>query len=140
MDTQKSYKKPYVEPVKGSWWLSHKVYIIYTIRELTAVFSFLIAAELLVFCAAAASMKSEAQPFIESFIQHPAVIILNIISLIAVLFHTVTWFNLMPKAVRFFRSRRPEDTRMIPEKFWIILLWSLTAVASALITLVLIYA
>jgi fumarate reductase subunit C len=110
------------------------------IRELTAIFSLWIAVELLVICAATAFMGTENQVWIARFIQHPVVIGLNLVSLVAVLFHAVTWFSIMPKAVRIFRSKRPEETRLIGPKFWIILLWSLTLVASGLVSLALIFA
>ena len=145
MDTKSSYRKPYIAPVKSTWWLNNKIYLKYIIRELTSVFAFWVTAELLVICIFSVMMPGSndpsnsinAQAAISDFIQNPIVIALNILSLAAILFHTVTWFNLMPKAVRFFRSSRPEETRLIPPAFWISLLWGCTAVASVIITLVL---
>ena len=145
MDTKSSYRKPYIEPVKATWWLRNKTYLKYIFRELTSLFTLWIAIELLVIIILAVIMPEpgnpwnsiDAQAAISDFIQNPIVIGLNILSLIAILFHTVTWFNIMPKAVRFFRSRRPEDTRLIPPVFWISLLWGCTAIASVIITLVL---
>lgn len=140
MDTQKTFRKPYHPQVKRTWWMSKPAYIKYMVRELTSIFSLWIAVELLIICILAALMMEDAQQYISGFIQNPVVIILNIISLIAVLFHAVTWFNIMPKAVRIFRSKDGSDTRMLPAKFWIALLWGVTCVASVIIPLVLIYA
>ena len=140
MDSQKSYRKPYHPQVKRTWWMSKPASITYMVRELTSIFSLWIAIELLIICILSAWMKGDAQQYISDFIQNPVVIILNIISLIAVLFHAVTWFNIMPKAVRIFRSKDQSDTRMLPPKFWIALLWGVTCVASVIIPLVLIYA
>ena len=140
MESQKSYRKPYQSPVTGKWWLEKRVYTKYMIRELTAVFTLWMAVELLILCMFPVFTGDDAQMYISGFIKNPVVIILNIISLAAILFHAVTWFNIMPKAVRIFRSKDPADTRMIPAKFWIGLLWTVTCVASVIITLVLIYA
>ena len=134
-----SHRKPYRTPVKRLWWLKNRVYLKYMIRELTAVFCLWVAVELLILCIA---LNCSADPglWISEFVQKPWVIGLNIVSLAAILFHAVTWFSIMPKAVRVFRSKRPDDTRLVPAKAWIALLYAVMLVASAIIFLVFTFA
>ncbi len=135
-----SHRKPYIREVKRSWWLSNRVYTRYMIREGTAVLSLLVSLELLAICLITVIFPDNAQTIIVTMIQHPAIIIFNIIALLAVMFHTVTWFSLMPKAVRVFRSSSPKETRLLPAHFFLISLWLVTIVASAIIALALIFA
>ena len=135
-----THRKPYIREVKATWWLVNRKYKIYMIREATAVMSLLAALELLAFCIVAYVMPEEASRIIASILQNPAVIAFNIIALLAVMFHLVTWFAIMPKAVRMFKPGPSHDTRMIPNSFWIILLSLTTLVASALIAFALIFA
>ena len=39
----KSYRKPYVRPVKANWWTDRSFYIAYMLREGTAVWAVLVA-------------------------------------------------------------------------------------------------
>ncbi|MBQ9394457.1 MAG: fumarate reductase subunit C [Proteobacteria bacterium] len=135
-----SHRKPYIREVKRSWWLSNPTYKRYMLREGTAFFSLLIAIELLAFCLIPVIYPENGAEYIAGLIQNPAIIILNIIGLLSTLYHAVTWFNVMPKAVRLFRSRDPKETRLVPARFFIVLLWSLTICASAVIALALIFA
>ncbi len=135
-----SHRKPYIREVKRTWWLSNGFYIRYMIREGTAFFSLLIAIELLAFCLIPVIYPENGAERIAALIQNPAIIILNIIGLLSTMYHAVTWFNIMPKAVRLFRSRDPKETRLVPARFFIVLLWSLTICASAVIALALIFA
>lgn len=128
-----SHKKSYVRPVKATWWLKNSTYIKYMVRELTAVFSFWCAIELLGFAIAIALMGPEAQNWISRFLQNPAVIAINIVSLPAVLFHTYTWYNILPIGVRVFTSRDQANTNMIPRKPITLTFWGITCIASALI-------
>ena len=136
----KSYRKPYIREVRRSWWMSSPSYIKYMIREATAVLNLIVSMELLAFCLIAAFDPDNAERTISALIQTPAIIILNIIALLAAMYHTVTWFNLMPKAVRIFQPYPPQGTRLIPAGFFVIILWCITLLASAIIALVLIFA
>jgi fumarate reductase subunit C len=136
----KSYRKPYIREVSRSWWMSDPFYIKYMIREATAVLNLIVSIELLIFCLIAAIDPNNAERTISDLIQSPAIIILNIIALIAAMYHAITWFNLMPKAVRIFQPYPPQGTRLIPAAFYIIMLWCITLLASAIIALVLIFA
>ena len=51
--------------------------------------------------------------YVNSFLGNPLVILLNIIILGSQIFHAVTWFNLMPKAVRIFMNKN--STELLPD-------------------------
>ena len=51
--------------------------------------------------------------FVQDFLSNPIVIVLNILALAAQLYHMVTWFNLMPKAVRVFMNKN--STELLPD-------------------------
>lgn len=129
----KSYRKLYVRPVKANWWTQKGFYTLYMIREATSVLGLWVALELIILMLL---------PFLgiqsHSFLSNGLVILLNIVSLAAVLFHAFTWFNLMPKAVRMFTNGQPTNTKLIPPAAFITALWVGTAVASIVIAVVLI--
>ena len=122
----KSYRKPYVRPVKANWWTDRGFYIAYMIREATAVLAVVVALELLV-------LSCMSQESIVAFLKNPLVILVNILSLASVMYHTITWFNLMPKAVRMFATKKPTDTKLIPAKLIVSAEWLGAAVAFAVI-------
>lgn len=112
----KSYRKPYVRPVKANWWTDRSFYIAYMLREGTAVWAVLVALELLVLSFPGTN--------VDAVLSNPLMIIINLISLVAVLFHALTWFNLMPKAVRMFATKKPTDVKLIPAKLIVTGLWA----------------
>ena len=111
----KSYRKPYVQPVKANWWTDRAFYIAYMLREGTAVVALWVALELIYFALLAVLTPQSAIEYVAAFIKSPIVIILNIIALVSVLYHALTWYNLMPKAVRMFLTNNPTDTKLLPE-------------------------
>ena len=125
-------RKPYIRKTGPAWWAGRGVYIRYMIREMTALFALWLAAELLI-CALAAATGENAADWIASFIRHPGVIAMNIISLVAVTYHTVTWFCILPEGVRVFRTHRPDDTRLVPRRWISAACYGVTLVASVLI-------
>jgi fumarate reductase subunit C len=78
----------------ATWWLHNRHLVLFMIRELTAVFVAAYAVFLLVLLYQ--SNRDEKQ-----FYQIPdaLALVLHLIGLAFVLFHSVTWFNLTPKAV-----------------------------------------
>ena len=94
------------------------------LRELTAVTALFAACEMVLgvflfaMCnldAAAPATSTTAAPyvwFVTCFLGNPLVIILNLGALAAAIFHAITWFNLMPKAVRLFMNKN--STELLP--------------------------
>ena len=90
------------------WWLGRPSYTRFIVRELTSVFVAYTAVVLLVQLWSLARGPEAYDQFL-SWLQLRPVIAVNIVVLAALLFHTVTWLNLAPKALvlRFGGRRMP---------------------------------
>jgi fumarate reductase subunit C len=133
----KSYRKPYVRPVKANWWTDRAFYIAYMLREGTSIFGLLVALECFAIIWAIAIGGLSGIGFAMKLVSNPIVVIINIISLVSVMYHAYTWFNLMPLVVRVFKSNAPTETKLIPAKPMVIALWGCWVVACIVIGLVL---
>ena len=80
------------------WWTSRWANIKFISRELTSVF---VAgyAVVLMFYIRSILQGPEAFKEFSSVMRSPLVIVLHVIALSGLLFHSVTWFNLAPKAM-----------------------------------------
>ena len=124
MSEVKSFRKPYNPPVKKlTWWLENPFYIYYMVREGTAVLALFAVLEILfgIFMLALCELTPNQSltgvaPYVwylQNFLGNPVIIALNVIILVSQLFHAVTWFALMPKAVRVFMNKN--STELLPE-------------------------
>jgi len=95
--------------VSTYWWLDRTPYVKFILRELSSIFvAFFVVITLLQI--RALGQGPQAYPAFQQRLQAPIMIVLNIISLLFVLFHTITWFNLTPKAIVLrVRGRRLPD-------------------------------
>jgi fumarate reductase subunit C len=80
------------------WWLGRWAYLKFILRELSSIFVAWFVIETLMQIHAL-SQGPLAYADFEDFMRNPFVIALNLISLLFVVFHTITWFNLAPKAM-----------------------------------------
>ena len=91
------------------WWLGQWQYLKFIIRELSSVF---VAAVVVMTLLQLRALRNgpEAYARFEHKLQSPIVIAGSLISLFFVVFHSITWFNLTPRAmpVRFNGKRLPE--------------------------------
>ena len=123
MAEAKSFRKPYHREVSWNWWTKNPFYVRYMLREGTAVMALFAVLEILlgVFLFALSAYGDPEDPdtvapymwWATDFLGNPVVIALNIVTLGAQLFHMVTWFNLMPKAVRVFLNKN--STERLPD-------------------------
>ena len=90
---------PYHRPMAPTWWLTNRAYFLFMVRELTSVFivAYLILFLLMLYKLA---MGREAYEAYLRFLASPEMIVFHVLMLAAALFHTVTWFNLTPMAMR----------------------------------------
>ena len=95
--------------VSTYWWLDRTPYVKFILRELSSIFvAFFVVITLLQI--RALGQGPQAYPAFQQQLQAPIMVVLNIISLLFVLFHTITWFNLTPKAIVLrVRGRRLPD-------------------------------
>jgi fumarate reductase subunit C len=120
-------RKPYVRNMESNWWHKLGFYRFYMLRESTAIpavwFSILMLYGLF-----ALKNGPESWAGFVSFLQHPLVLLINIITLLASLLHTKTWFELAPKALNLI----VKNEKMAPEPI-IKLLWAIMIIATVII-------
>ena len=103
------HPKWYRERYPIFWWLERFAYGKFIVRELTSV-AVGYAAILLILQVWFLSRGEQAYEQFVSFLRSPAVLVFHAIVLLFLLFHTVTWLNLAPKALvlRVGRKRVPD--------------------------------
>ncbi|PHM24276.1 fumarate reductase subunit FrdC [Xenorhabdus budapestensis] len=120
-------RKPYVRGMEPNWWHKLGFYRFYMLREGTAIptvwFSILVLYGLF-----ALKGGPENWAGFVSFLQNPLVLLINVITLLASLLHTKTWFELAPKALNIIIK-----SEKIPPGPVVKLLWATTIIASAVI-------
>ncbi|MBI3286549.1 MAG: fumarate reductase subunit C [Chloroflexi bacterium] len=98
----------YRRPLGPTWWLTQRAYFLFMLRELTSVF---IAAylALLLLGVYRLSLGREAYEAYLQLLATPGMLFFHVVALIAALFHTLTWFDVLPKVlvVRFGERRLP---------------------------------
>jgi fumarate reductase subunit C len=80
------------------WWLDRWPYLKFILREISSVFVAWFVIETLLQIRAVIDGPA-AYAKLQDFFRNPLVVVLNVISLLFVIFHAVTWFNLAPKAM-----------------------------------------
>ena len=99
MTTENTKTKEYIRPMPSTWWLKRKSYFMFMVRELTCLFVGGYALFLLILV----SQLNDADGF-AALLKNPLVIVLQVIALPMVLYHTVTWLNLTPKVLVIWRG------------------------------------
>ena len=94
--------REYVRPLPRSWWLRKPSYLLFMARELTSVFVAGYAVFLLVLIWRADDAESFSRLF--DALDSPGSVVLHLIFLAVVLFHTITWINLLPKVLVLWRG------------------------------------
>ena len=90
--------KWYRHRVSTYWWLSQWSYTKFILRELSSVFvGYFIVITLLQVRALTLGASSYAE--LQDWLGNPLVILLNSVGFLFLLLHTVTWFNLTPRAI-----------------------------------------
>lgn len=135
MSVTVSKRKKYVRPTTATWWQKLDFYKAYMLREATSVFAVWFCIVLLygVLCLASNPMPGLGILSFIEFLRNPIVVFLNIITLIATLYHTVTYFLMTPKVMNIIVKNERLPHRVIRNA-----LWAVTALISV-IALVLVY-
>jgi fumarate reductase subunit C len=104
-----SYPRWYRPRVSTYWWLWQPSYLKFIVRELSSVpVAYVVV--LILLPLRALGQGPEAYAAFQEWLRTPLAVTLNGISFCFVLFHTVTWFNLTPRAmVVRVRGRRLPD-------------------------------
>jgi len=101
--------RSYRPRVSTYWWLWQRTYLKFILRELTSVgVAYFVV--LLLLQLRALSHGPEAYMAFQQWLKTPHMIALNGVTLLFVLFHSITWFNLAPRAmvVRVRGQRMPD--------------------------------
>ena len=84
--------------VSTYWWLRRASYLAFILRELSSIFVGWFAVYLLLLVRAVSQGASSYEAFLD-WSGRPAVLALNFVSLLFIVYHAITWFNLAPKAM-----------------------------------------
>jgi fumarate reductase subunit C len=80
------------------WWLRRRSYLLFILRELSSVFVAWYVVFLLLLIHSVGQGNDEYQRFLR-WAANPLVVGVNVVALIFVTYHAITWFNLAPKAI-----------------------------------------
>ncbi len=110
-------------PVSTYWWLSQWSYTKFILRELSSVFVAYFILITLMQVRALGQGPAEYAAF-QEFLTHPFVVLLNVVAFLFLLLHTITWFNLTPRAIVLrLRGKRVPDLLIIAPNYvaWIVI-------------------
>ena len=135
MSVTVSKRKKYVRPMTASWWQKLDFYKAYMVREATSIFAVWFCIVLLygVLCLVSNPVPGLGIIDFIGFLRNPIVVFLNIITLIATLYHTATYFVMTPKVMNIIVKNE-----RLPHHVLRNALWAVTAVISV-IALILVY-
>ena len=106
----------------ANWWMKKKTYVLFIVRELTCVFVGGYALFLLVLVA----RRDDPQAFV-AWLNSPFLIVLQIIALPMVLYHSITWFNLTPKVMVVWRGEERVSPLLIAGANYVA--WAIVSIA-----------
>lgn len=100
----------YIHRVPRTWWLRTGPFRRFAAREITSMFAAAFSGGLLLFLFALSRGREAYQGFLR-WLHLPAVVIVSLVILAALLYHTLTWFRLSAHilVVRFGRRVVPRD-------------------------------
>ena len=96
----------YRRPVPTWWWLRKRSYFVFVMRELSSIFVAWLVVYLLMFLYAVGRGASAYGGFLD-WASTPWVVVLNVVSLLFLVLHVVTWFILTPQAMLVKLGSRP---------------------------------
>jgi fumarate reductase subunit C len=98
--------RAYRPPVSRYWWAKRRSYLLFMLREISCVFVAWFVVYLLLLVHAIGAGRDSYLRFMD-WSANPVGVALNVVALIFVLLHAVTWFGLAPSAmVLHIRERR----------------------------------
>ena len=116
------HPKWYHQRVSTYWWLWHPAYLKFILRELSSVpVAYVVV--LILLQLRALHHGPEAYAAFQAWLRTPWAFVLNGVSLCFVLLHTITWFNLAPRALAVrVRGQRMPDTLIVGANYvvWLV--------------------
>ena len=90
--------RTYRRPISTFWWTKRRSYFVFVMRELSSIFVAWWVVFLLLLVNAVGRGESAYDDFLD-WASTPWVVALNVIALLFLALHVVTWFNLTPQAM-----------------------------------------
>jgi fumarate reductase subunit C len=84
--------------VSTYWWLGRGSYLAFILRELSSIFVAWFVVYLLLLVRAVSRGDASYQQFLV-WSGRPAILLLNVVALFFLVYHSITWFNLAPQAM-----------------------------------------
>lgn len=84
--------------VSTYWWLSRRSYLAFILRELSSIFVVWFVVYLLLLVRAVSQGDASYRQFLDWSARAP-VLLLNVVTLFFLVYHSITWFNLAPQAM-----------------------------------------
>ena len=85
-------------PVSTWWWLRKRTYFVFVMRELSSIFIAWFVVFLMRLLSAVGDSRSAYDHFLD-WASSPLVVALNVLTLVFITLHAVTWFSLTPQAM-----------------------------------------
>jgi fumarate reductase subunit C len=104
--------KEYIRPMPATWWLHNRHVFLFMVRELTSVFVLGYAVFLLYLLFRFRAGQDVFHQFFAS-LQSPAAVVLQVIALMFVLYHSITSFNAAPTIMPVQRGDEKVDPRLV---------------------------
>lgn len=123
-------RKAYVREMKATWWKNLDFYKMYMVRETTCLANVWFCMVLLY--GVISLGKGDLNDFIH-FLQNPLVVVLNIASIGAMLYHAATLFTMTPEVMTFIVKNERLNPNILRNA-----LWGVTGVVS-LLAVILVY-
>ena len=104
--------------VPNTWWLQRRPYILFMIRELTSVF----VAGYCIFLLVLVYKLTQGADVYGNFMaamNSPISVVVHLITLVFVLYHTITWFNLTPKILVLYRGEERIPQGLVAGTFYV---------------------
>jgi fumarate reductase subunit C len=102
----------YRRPVPTWWWLRKRSYFVFVMRELSSLFVAWLVAYLVMFLSAVGRGEGAYADFLD-WAATPWVVVLNVVALLFLALHVVTWFNLTPQAMAVKLGSRPAPAALV---------------------------
>ena len=91
-------RQPYRSRMSTYWWLHQPQHLKFMLRELSSVaVAYFVVITLLQIRALVEG--PEVYAAFQDWLKAPVLILLNVVNLLFVVFHTITWFNVTPRAI-----------------------------------------
>jgi fumarate reductase subunit C len=99
-------------PISTWWWLRKRTYFVFVMRELSSLFVAWLVVYLLMFLWAVGRGEGAYADFVD-WAGTPWVVGLNVVALLFLALHVVTWFNLTPQAMVVTLGSRPVPAAVV---------------------------